>query len=114
MWIIGIPGVLIATAVAVFIAEYIMKGIILYKTVFKIDPKKYYIINIKFFVIMLMDLLVAYVILNSINIVTMGKWFAVYIIFTIINGLVMLLVYYILKEVKFLHRIKMIFGGGRQ
>lgn len=113
VWIIGIPGVLIATAVAVFIAEYIMKGVILYKTVFKMEPKKYYIMNIKFFVIMIIDIFVAYVILNSINIATIGKWFVVYILFTIINGIVILLVYYILKEVKFLHRIKMIFGGEK-
>ena len=51
--VIGISGVLFATAFSVFIAEYILKTIVVHKHVFKHSPKEYFVNNIKFFILVL-------------------------------------------------------------
>ena len=106
---IGISGVLIATAVAVFIAEYILKTRVVHKYIFEKSPKKYFIKNIKFFIIYIIDLIAGHYIINLITINNIFVWFIAFAIFTIINALIILLVFYLLKETKFIERFQYLF-----
>ena len=108
-YFIGIPGVLIATAIAVFIAEYILKTLVIHKHIFKKSPKHYFVVNIKFYIIYIVDLIVSYKIINLINITNILNWFVVFTIFTIINSLIILGIYYLFKELEFLKRFKILF-----
>lgn len=107
--IIGIPGVLIATFVAVFIAEYILKTIVVHKKIFDISPKKYFVNNIKYYMLYIIDLVVGYYIINLFNINNILMWFILFALFTIINGLFILLIFHIMKETNFMNRIKLLF-----
>ena len=108
---LGISGVLIATAISVFIAEYIMKTIVIHKNIFKISPKKYFTKNIKFFLIYFVDLFISYFIFSNINITNIGTWFIVFAIFTIVNGLIILLIFKLMNEIKFIDRFKSLLKG---
>lgn len=110
--IIGIPGVLIATAVSVFIAEYILKTIVVHKNIFKISPSKYFIKNIKFFVLYIIDLVGGYYLINLFTMTNIGIWFLVFLIFTILNALLILLLFYFMHEIKFMGRIKVLLKRG--
>lgn len=106
---LGIPGVLIATVIAVFIAEYILKTRVVYKHIFNKSPMPFFINNIKFFIIYIIDLLIGYYIIGLFNINTILIWFIVFTLYTIINGAVIFLVFKIFKETKFINRFKYVF-----
>ena len=109
---IGIPGVLLATAISVFIAEYGLKGLVVHKYCFNRSAFDYYVKNIKFFIIYGLDLLAGYYIIKYFNITSLSIWFLVFICFTILNTLLILLIYYIFKETKFIYRFKILFKRG--
>ena len=104
--IIGIPGVLIATVISVIIAEYILKTRTVYKYVFNRSSKEYFIKNIKFFFIFLLDLIGSYYITNLFKIDSIIIWFGFFTIFTILNSLIILLVFKIINELSFINRFK--------
>ena len=103
---IGISGVLFATAFSVFVAEYILKTIVVHKNIFKKSSMVYFVGNIRFFIIFVLDLVGGYYLVNLITIEHLSTWFGFYIAFTLVNGLVILLFFKILGETKFIHRIK--------
>ena len=105
---IGISGVLIATAVAVFIAEYILKTKVVHKNIFERSPMLYHRKNIKFFILYIIDLIVGYYVIDLFTIETIFVWFITFVVFTIVNALVVLLFFYLFKEVKFLDRVKIL------
>lgn len=107
--IIGIPGVLIATAISVFIAEYIMKTVVIYKNIFNIKPWKHFISNTKFFVIYILDTLLGFYIISQFAITNIFTWFGIFIIYTVFNSLLILLLYRLMNETLFINRIKIIF-----
>ena len=103
---IGIAGVLFATAFSVFVSEYILKTIVVHKHVFNKDPMNYFINNIKFFIIFVIDLIGGSYIVNYFTINNLFTWFLVYIIFTLVNGLIIFIIFKLLNETKFVLRIK--------
>lgn len=105
---VGISGVLIATAVAVFIAEYILKTRVVHKYIFEKSSKGYFIKNIKFFITYIIDLVLGYLIISRFNITNIFVWLIVFIIFTIINALIVLGVFYLMREVQFVDRFKVL------
>ena len=105
----GIPGVVIATATSVLIAEYIMKNVIIHKHIFKEKVLPFYINNIKFIIIFIIDLLLAYIALKYIPFTNIFIWFAVYIVFFILNTTIIYIIFKLLKENKFIYRYKYIF-----
>lgn len=107
--IVGMSGVLIATAISVFIAEYILKTIVLHKTVFKESSIRYHLGNIKFFVVTALDIAIGYFVFNYINISSLGMWFLVFGIYAVLNALMILAIYWLLRETVFISRIKSIF-----
>lgn len=109
---IGIPGVLIATALSVFIAEYILKTKVVHKYIFNTSPNYYYLKNVKFFIIYVLDLIVSYYIINLFVIDNILVWFIIFTIFTLINSLIILVIFYMLKESKFTNRIKILIKKG--
>ena len=106
--IVGISGVLFATAISVFIAEYIMKTIVVHKHVFNCSAKGYFLNNIKFFIIFVLDLIGGYYLVNNFTIEHLSTWFGFYIVFTLLNALVIFIIFKIFKETKFIGRIKML------
>lgn len=110
--LIGIPGVLIATAISVFIAEYILKTKVVHNHIFSISPKSYYLKNIKFFVLYIIDLIIGYYIINLFSIDSILIWFIIFAIYTIINSLIILGIFTIMKENKFIDRVKILLKRG--
>lgn len=110
---IGISGVLFATAIAVFVAEYTLKAIQVHKHIFKKTSLTYFIKNIKFFVLFVADLLLGMYIHNQFVINNLGMWFLYFIAYTLINALVIFLIFRILNETKFIGRFKMLFGRSK-
>lgn len=99
-----IAGVLLATCISVFISEYCMKSFVVYKKIFEINPLNYYAKNIKFFVICILDLLLGYFIISSVDINNIFLWFGIFAIFTIINAIFLFMIYNKLRETKFVNR----------
>lgn len=108
IFILGIPGVLIATAFSVFISEYIMKTIVAHKHIFQKSVTKYFINNIKFFILYIIELIIGYYIISIFTIDTLLVWFIVFIIYTILNSFITLFIFYLLNEIKFIDRIKLL------
>ena len=104
--IIGIPGVLIATAISVLIAEYVLKTIVVYKNVFNKSAKEYFIKNIKFFVVFAIDIVISYYLVNMFSINSLAIWFLFFTIFTILNALFVLLIFKFMNEILFIGRFK--------
>lgn len=107
---LGISGVLIATFISVFIAEYVLKTIVVHKNIFEVSPSKYFIKNIKFFILYIVDLIGNYYIISLFSINNIIVWFLVFAIFTIINAVIIFGVFYLLKEIEFIKRFKMLFA----
>ena len=106
---LGIAGVLIATCVAVFIAEYIMKTVVIYKEIFERSCVPYFVRNIKFWALAVVDVLVGYKVLSHFSLSNIFMWFLVFAIYTIINGAVILLFYRLFGETDFVKRFGNIF-----
>jgi len=112
VYIIGIPGVLIATAISVFIAEYILKTKVVHDNIFLISPKTYYLKNIKFFLLYIMDLLIGYSLINMITISNIFVWFITFVIYTLINALVIFGIFTLMRENIFVKRVKVLLKRG--
>ncbi len=109
---IGIAGVIFATAISQTICEYIMKSIILFKNVFHKNVMVYLLSNLKYLVIALVDFGISYKLINLFSINSIMSWFLVFGLFTILNGLVVLVVFYIIGELRSLSRIKYLITRG--
>ena len=109
---IGIPGVLLATAISVLVAEYGLKAIVVHKHCFNRSSFDYFVKNIKFFIIYGLDLLAGYYVIKYFNITSLGTWFLVFICFTLVNSLLIFAIYHILRETKFIYRAKILFKRG--
>ena len=101
---LGISGVLFATFISVFIAEYIMKTIVIHNELFKESYITYFMHNIKFFVILMIDLLVGYMLVPYFYLNNFIQWFLSFTVYTIINLIVIFGVYYVFGETKFVKR----------
>lgn len=107
---IGISGVLFATAIAVFVAEYTLKSIVVHKHIFNRSSLPYFMKNFNFFALFVIDLLLGIYIHDQFTITSLGNWFLYFIPYTLINGLVILIIFKIFGETKFTGRIKQLFG----
>lgn len=105
---IGISGVVIATAVAAFIAEYGLKSKEVHNRLFGMGCKKYHLNNLKFILLYILDLLIGYKIIGLFIINNLLVWFIVFTIYTIINAIIIYLIFKLLKEDRFTNRMKWI------
>ena len=110
--IIGMAGVLFATAFSVFISEYIMKTIVVHKHVFNRSSSWYFINNFKFFVIFILDLIGGYYIVNLFKIEHLLEWFCFFAAFTIINAGLIFIIFRLFNETKFIGRFKQLKRGA--
>lgn len=108
VWKLGIAGVVIATTISVFISEFCLKNYVLYKNVFNKNCLVFYGKNIKFFVLAILDLILGVILFRYITISNIFMWFIISIIFTLINFVIILGVYKIFGETKFLNRFKIL------
>lgn len=110
--IVGMSGVLFATAFSVFISEYILKTIVVHKHVFNRSSKWYFVNNFKFFVIFILDLIGGYYLINMFTIKHLGEWFGFFFAFTIINAGLIFIIFKIFNETKFIGRFKQLKRGA--
>ncbi|MGN1399858.1 MAG: lipopolysaccharide biosynthesis protein [Erysipelotrichaceae bacterium] len=106
---VGISGVIVATVVSVFIAEYILKTRVLYKNLFKGDYLKLFFNNLKFFLLTVVDFLFGYIIINPIEFSGVFHWFFFFVFYTVGNALIILAVFYFIGELNFIGGLKKIF-----
>ena len=105
---IGMSGVLFATSISVFISEYIMKTIVVYKHVFNRNPMTYFLNNMKFFAVLVLDAIGGYYLVQMFTINHLGEWFGFYFVFTIINSAIIFIIFKIFGETKFIGRLKLL------
>ena len=110
--IIGMSGVLFATAFSVFVSEYILKTIVVHKHVFNRSAAGYFLNNIKFFVIFVLDLIGGYYLVNMFTIEHLSEWFAFFATFTIINAILIFIIFRLFNETKFIGRLKQLKRGA--
>lgn len=103
---IGISGVVMATAVAAFIAEYVLKGKVVHNKLFNMGCKKYHFNNLKFILLYIIDIIIGYKIIGLFTIDNLLIWFIIFMIFTIINAVIIYLIFKLLKEDRFTSRFK--------
>ena len=113
VWKMGICGVVLATFISVFIAEYIMKNMIAYKYIFKENVVNFYVNNIKFIIILCIDVLFSWIILKNIVISNIVVWFLVFSSYFIVNLTLIYLLFKLIKEDKFIDRYKFILKRGK-
>ncbi len=101
----GISGVLFATCVAVFVAEYIMKTVVIHKEIFNCSSKTYFVGNLKFWVLAFVDLWIGTKLMSAVVLGNMLMWFFVFTVFTVLNGLLVLGIYKLLGETEFMNRV---------
>ena len=105
VWFFGISGVIIATAFSYFVSTYIMRGKVLYDKAFEEKYSKFFIKNIKLYLILIIDVLLSYLILKNIVVGSILKWFIVYVSFGAINLIIIYLIYSFMHENEFIKRI---------
>ena len=108
---LGISGVLFATFTSVFIAEYILKTLVVYKNIFSKSPKKYFLKNIKFYLLFAIDLIIGIYIHNLFNINSLLIWFIYFIIYTLLNSIFVFIIFRLFKETEFIKRFKLLKRG---
>ena len=89
-----------------------MKTVVIHKNIFKISSKGYFVKNIKFFLLFIIDFVTSGAIINLVNIDNLLIWFIVFTLFTIINAFLVLLAFMGLKEAKFMNRLKFLMRRG--
>ena len=107
--IMGIPGVLIATVISSLISEYIMKTLVIHRKLFDKSTTYYFINNLKFFLLFIIDLVGGYYLFHNFSISTLTIWFIAFAIYTIINALIILGIFHLFHETEFIKRLKIIF-----
>lgn len=113
VWKLGISGVVLATFISVFIAEYVMKNIIAHKYIFKENVLNFYINNLKFVLIVFVDILCSWLFLKNFTITNIWMWFAFNSCYFLLNFIMILLTFKLIKEDKFFDRYKMIFKKNK-
>ena len=111
--VLGMPGVVFATAFSVFLAEYILKTIVLFKKFFHKNAIKYFSNNIKFFAIAGLDFVLGYLLVKFISFNNIGQWFLIFACYFVINALFVLFIYKVIREDKFVERLKKIVGAKK-
>ena len=106
---IGISGVLFATAISAFLGEYLIKSIVVHRNIFHQPAKRFLIRNVKFFVLYFIDLFISYKIINLFTIDNLLHWFLIFFVFTIVNAGIILLIFKLLDETKFISRFRILF-----
>ena len=94
----GINGCLVGTIISLIISEYFIKPGIIYKNFFEKNVKRYYLMNIKFIVLLILQIISCiifskYIVINSL------LMFLLYLfIYVIINLIINLFLYKLLKQ----------------
>lgn len=106
--VIGLPGVLLATFIAYIISDYCIRPHIIYKNIFNSKAFNYYLNNFKYIFILVFDILIGYLIFNNLEFTNLLYWFLTFGCYFVINSLIIFGIYYLLKDIKFINRIKLI------
>ena len=103
--VMGLPGVLFATFIAYLVSDYFIKPIIIYKQVFTTSAKKYYQINMLYIGIILGLTILWKVLFPTAPTDSYIHWFLYSAVLFIVNLLVALVIYVVLKQGYFLKRL---------
>ena len=101
----GIAGVVIATIISSLLSEYVMKTMIVHQYVFKKSSVSYFVKNIKFYIIFIIDLLINYYLVSLFSINSLIIWLGFFTGLTILNFILVLLIFNMIKEGAFYSRL---------
>lgn len=102
----GVAGLLFATFISLIISEYMIKPIILYKKVFKVECKSYYLSNFKYIILIIMILILNGYFKNIIVMTSLFDWLISSGFVFIVNTLIVVIYFIAIKDIEFLKRIK--------
>lgn len=107
---LGMVGLLIGTFLSLFISEFLIKPHIIFRKIFNKNGFEYYKMSYKFIIILILEMIVVYIIkINFININSIILWFAYSALFGLINIIITVVIYILIKETFIIDRIKQIF-----
>lgn len=105
---IGIAGLLIGTLLSMVISEYLIKPFVLNKKIFNSNISKYYLDCLKYFVFACISYIIFYLLFRNINLNSLFIWFVVGVLVFVINFIITLLYYKIIRRLEFLNRINVL------
>ncbi len=94
----GINGCLLGTIVSLVISEYLIKPIILYRKLFDENVKKYYLMNIKFIVLLILQIVSCILFFNYFEVSSLLLFMLYLFAYVIINIVLNLLIFKVLKQ----------------
>jgi len=109
-----ISGVLFATAFSVIVAEYVMKNIVLHKHIFEKTLKTFYLKGLKLFGITIIDLIIGLLIFKNIEITNILSWLLIFASYTLVNAVLIIILYKLIGEAQMFSRVKYIFKRGNR
>lgn len=102
---IGIAGLLIGTLLSMVISEYLIKPFVLNKKIFNSNIFIYYLDCAKYFIFASVIYILFYLIFSNFNISNLLVWFILGVLVFIINFIVTIVYYKLIKRINFLNRI---------
>lgn len=101
----GIAGVLFATIVSLIISEYCIKPFIIHKKIFDTKTSEYYLRNMKFIVYFVVSFVVVAILKRFVVPNNIIQWFFISALVAIVNGIIALVYFLLVKELLFKDRI---------
>lgn len=111
---LGISGVILATAIAYIVSEFLLKPSILNKNIFHSNISKYYLNCFKYVLYVVPASYLFHLIVSQFAISNLLTWFICGLVIFITNfALVSCYYYFVLHETDFFERIKKLLGRGK-
>lgn len=102
--IMGISGIIFATSISKLATYFWYEPNILFKSFFKVNPKKYYMEYIENIILIVISLLLSYIPIHFIEKISIGCWILKAIICMVIVNVLYFLKYYRTTEFKYLKK----------
>lgn len=102
--IMGISGIIFATSISKLATYFWYEPNILFKSFFKVNPKKYYMEYIENIILIVISLLLSYILIHFIEKISIGCWILKAIICMVIVNVLYFLKYYRTTEFKYLKK----------
>lgn len=102
---LGIKGVLIGTVISYISSEYLIKPFILNRYIFKANISLYYINNLKFMAVFIINILLFWFATKEITYSNLIVWFFINVILFVLNFIITIFCYKILGDLTFLGRL---------
>ena len=112
--ILGINGCLLGTVISLIISEYFIKPKIIYKNLFDVDVKKYYLINIKYIILLVLQIVLCYLAYPYLNVTSFTTFLIYLMVCGIVNLIITLIILKLMKQEYLFDIIKIIIKKMRR